>query len=309
MNYNLTDMGELNAAAAENAMPMVREADAAYYRSIRELSKAIYRSRAERPIILLSGPSGSGKTTTALLLERFLDDDGCETHTLSMDNYFNTLTGNWKELADRGELDFESPERVDKAFLNEQLRSLEYCEPVELAKFSFKEGCRVPSGRTLARKPGELIIVEGIHALNPDVITLPDSDTLRIYIAVCTGLKDGETTLLPPGVRLLRRLIRDKLYRKRSFADTLSLYAGVERGEKAYISPYTDRATHTVDTFHTYELGVYKTVLKSIADTIPDTPETAALNAMLERVEPVEPDLVPPDSLIREFIGESSLSY
>lgn len=309
MKYNLTDISEINAAAVSDGKALVRTADAAYYHSVRELSKDIYRHREERPIILLSGPSGSGKTTTALLLERFLDDDGCETHTLSMDNYFNTLTGNWKELAERGEFDFESPERVDRAFLNEQLRSLQFCDTVELAKFSFREGCRVPSGRSLTRKPGELVIVEGIHALNPDVITLPDSETSRIYITARTGLKDGNTELMPPVIRLLRRLIRDKLFRKRSFADTLSMYAGVERGERNYISPYVDRATHQIDTFHAYELGVYKTVLQGIEDDVPDDPETVALKAMLEMAIPIEPSLLPPDSLIREFIGDSIFSY
>jgi uridine kinase len=309
MKYNLTDISEINTAAASDAKAVVRGADAAYYRSVRDLAKDIYRHREERPIILLSGPSGSGKTTTALLLERFLDDDGCETHTLSMDNYFKTLTAEGMELAKRGELDFESPERVDKAFLNEQLRSLEFCETVELAKFSFREGCRVPSGRSLTRKPGELVIVEGIHALNPDVITLPDSESLRIYITVRTGLTDGDAELLPPAIRLLRRLIRDKLFRKRSFEDTLGMYAGVERGERSYISPYIDRATHHIDTFHAYELGVYKKVLQSIDDVIPDSPETLALKIILDTAIPIEQGLLPPDSLIREFIGDSILSY
>ncbi len=309
MKYNLTDIGEINAAAAADGKALVRTADAAYYRSVRDTAKDIYRHREERPIILLSGPSGSGKTTTALLLEHYLDDSGCETHTLSMDNYFLPLTEDWRDRAERGEFDFESPERLDAALLNEQLRSLKSCETVEPPKFKFKEGYRVPSGRVLTRKPGELIIVEGIHALNPDVITLPDSETLRIYITVRTGLRSGETELVPPEIRLLRRLIRDKLYRKRSFNDTLDMYAGVERGEKAYIAPYIDRATHHIDTFHAYELGVYKKVLRNIEDAIPDSPEMRALKVMLDAAVPVDLELLPPDSLIREFIGDSILQY
>lgn len=263
---------------------------------------------AQRPVLLLAGPSGSGKTTTALLIERELDRRGVETHTLSMDNYFSPLSEREKELLQRNELDLERPTRVDIPFFRQQLDAILRGEEIALPRFDFQESRRVFDGRTLCRRPGELILMEGIHALNPDV-TGHDEDTTRIYVSVRTRITAKSGLVLHPAkIRLLRRMLRDRLCRGRAFSQTVGNCARVDRGEQNYIMPFKPRAHCSIDSFYSAELSVYRACLRSAPEAL-DFPELCDLAEVLRELPEVDPALVPQDSLLREFIGGSSLDY
>ena len=297
----------INEALAQDAAGMISRADADYAARLETLAADIREHRDSRPLLLLAGPSGSGKTTTALMVEHWLDSAGFETHTLSMDDFFYPLSPEEQRLAAEEKLDLESPGRVNAAFLNEALESLLEGKPTPLPHFSFRNNTRTPSGVTLTRKPGDLIILEGIHALNPTVITLPEECTARLYVSVRTRLEGENGAVLHPSrVRLLRRMLRDKLYRSRDIAETLRMFRSVQRGEERYIMPYKHRATYTVDTFCPYEVSVYKTLLESEMKALTNAPEIAEIVDAWAGLAALSPELVPPRALIREFIGNSA---
>ncbi len=297
------ELNEINEKLLTDSNAFIQETDSAYRSRLMEIAEDIAMHRSERPIILLSGPSGSGKTTTAQMIEQILDEQGIETHTLSLDNYFNSLTEAEKELLAKGQIDLESPNRVDSAFLSEQLTALEEGEPVELPIYDFKESKRVMSGNILQRKPGELVILEGIHSLNPDVIRIPDELTAKIYVSVRTRITDHGETLHPSKIRLMRRMVRDRLFRKRSLAETLMMFRSVEEGENKYIMPYKYRSTYDVDTFMAYEICAYRDFLLEDIRRMQHEPELLDAGAFLADAEALPSEALPADSLIREFVG------
>ena len=303
MNVNIFD---INQAVKADCKEYLAATDHAYNLQVYNIAKDICTHREERPIILLSGPSGSGKTTTAMMLECLLDEWGYETHTLSMDNYFIPLSQEEKRMAKEGNLDFESPDRVDIGLLNEQLESMVKCEPVTLPKYDFVHSRRL-MGNVFTRKPGEMIVLEGIHVLNPDVITIPDEETAKIYISVRTRIVCDDLILHPSKIRLVRRMIRDKSHRGRSAKVTLDLFPSVELGAERYIMPFKTRSTYDVDTFISYELGVYKNILldelRAIGNSVSD------LVQVLEQAKSVPEKSISEDSLIREFIGNGKFEY
>lgn len=284
-------------------------ADKEYVQKLEQIAADIQKNRLEKPILLLSGPSGAGKTTSAYLIERFLDRAGIETHTISMDNFFCTMTPLQRQQAADGTLDLESPNRVDVPYMNEILRQIVAGEPVWMPKYHFSTTTRDDRGWRLTRKPGELLILEGIHALNPHLIQIPDNQTLRLYVSVRTRITCGDILLHPSRLRLLRRMIRDRNFRQRELPETLEMFERVQHGEKQYITPYKARATHSLDTFLPYELGVYKTILQTALQSCAGSPLLCELLRIWDDITPLSPEQVPPDSLVREFIGGSSFRY
>lgn len=306
MKYRkLTDINQ-EMTASENAL---QQADQAFLGELQKVAESIRQTAAERPVILLAGPSGSGKTTTAFLLERFLDRWGVETHTISMDNFFSTMTPQQRELSVKGKLDLESPARVDIPYLNQQLQKIIACEPTWLPRYEFPITTRIDQDWQLTRKPNELLLLEGIHALNPEVITIPEEMTVRIYVSVRTRVTNGETVLHPSRLRLMRRMLRDRNFRHRSVAETLSMFEHVQAGEHKYIAPYKKRALFSVDTFLPYELGIYKTLLDGELEAEMQHPLLRELRQMWDDVEPLRLEQVPADSLVREFAGDSAFHY
>ena len=305
MAYSLKHINEL---AKNDPKAFVEGTEAEFQRKLELAAKHIAGNRDKSHIILLSGPSGSGKTTTALLIERELDRRGVETHTLSMDNYFSPLSEREKELLRRNELDLEKPTRMDVPFFRQQLDAILRGEEIALPRFDFQESRRVFDGRTLRRRPGELILMEGIHALNPDV-TGHDEDTTRIYVSVRTRITAKSGLVLHPAkIRLLRRMLRDKLCRGRAFSQTVGNCARVDRGEQNYIMPFKPRAHCSIDSFYSAELSVYRACLASAPEAL-DFPELCDLAEVLRELPEVDPALVPQDSLLREFIGGSTFDY
>lgn len=296
---------ELNSKA-EKTQEFVLEAENLYADQISRAAERIYRERREKPVVLISGPSGSGKTTTAFRIQRLLEDNGCRAHTISMDNYFLPLTDEEKRLAEQGKFDFESPQRLDTALFREHLEKLSRCEKIEVPSFDFAKQERCP-GMPLSSEPGDIVIMEGIHALNPDVTGHSDGYTNRVYVSVRTRLEHDGELLHPSKIRLMRRLIRDKLYRGRSITETMDFFRSVERGENLYIMPFKHRASFDIDTFIEYEPMVYRDILLGdlgkAAESYENYAQYADIEKFLRVLEPVSPDNVPDNSLVREFIG------
>ena len=302
----LQSIAAVNAALCADAAAFVRESEENYHRQLAEIADYIAHHRDTCPVVLISGPSGSGKTTTARMLEAELDRRGLETHTLSQDNYFRTNTEEERALREAGMLDLESPARVDEVLLAQQLEEIIACRPVELPVFDFRTCVCQPSGVTFTRQPGEIVILEGIHVLNPAVVPLPESQTVRLYVSVRTRVEDKDGGLLHPKyVRLLRRMLRDISGRGRPAEGTLSMFRSVEEGEQKYIMPYKHRSTFDIDTFCPYELNVYRGVLPDEVATLKDHPDMTALLDVLTEALPLEATIVPPTALIREFVGGS----
>ena len=297
---------DINRRLAENPAAFIAEAEAAYDRQLTAIADHIAAHSEQCPVILLSGPSGSGKTTTALMLEHKLDRQGLECHTLSQDNYFRTQTPEDMALLAQGKFDLEAPERVDEELLNAQLRDIIDGKPVRLTEFDFPAHKQVVTDKVLTRKAGEVVILEGIHALNPAVVTLPEEQTVRLYVSVRTRVEGPHGQVLHPKyIRLLRRMIRDVEHRGRPAEGTLGMFHSVNRGEDNFIMPYKHRSTFDVDTFFGYELNLYRRYLMEELTKLAEHPEIREVLPIIEAAAPLEADLVPDTALVREFIGGS----
>lgn len=297
------EVNRINSYIENNPEEYVKTVNEAYQHQLRKIALEIIENRERTPVILLSGPSGSGKTTTALMLSRILGDLGCTTHTLSIDNYFRSLTDEERELSLLGKLDLESPARVDNILLNKQIEAISRCEGIDIPVYNFADSRRDENTIKFQRRDGELVIFEGIHALNPDVITVSDSKICRIYVSVRTRMTCGSIVLHPSKIRLMRRMIRDRNFRKRSLRETMNMFHSVENGENKYIMPYKHRSDYDIDTFMMYEMNVYRNDLLSQLHEMSDVPELADVTEVLENLDALDEKYISPDSLIREFIG------
>jgi len=300
---------EVNQKIHNDKTGFIAQSDENYAKKIQDVADLIKNNVEKTPIILLSGPSGSGKTTSALSVEHILDNSGIETHTLSLDNYFFPLNHNEKDMFEQGKLDLESPKRVDTDLLNTQLEKMINCEAVELPKFDFKQNKRINSGVILKRAKNEPIILEGIHSLNPDVVSIPDENTLKIYVSVRTRVGYGSILMHPSKVRLIRRIIRDSIYRNRKPEETIKMFLSVEKGVEKYIMPYKYRSDVDIDTFIPYELSVYKPLVLDKLKSLPKTDDIDEIITILSAYDEISESDVPKESLIREFIGNGRFDY
>lgn len=299
---------EINDAIRADPAAFLAACDQKYQKRVSEAADKILERLEASPIVLLSGPSGSGKTTTALKLEEELEKRGIETHTVSLDNYYRTRDPN------EGEVDLESPQCLDMELLDETFTSLSRGEEVTVPHFVFSRQMRDTSrGRPLRLKKNEVAIFEGIHALGPGVAG-PHPEATRLYISARSNVMEGEALRFKgTWMRLVRRAVRDFNFRGSEVAYTLSLWANVRRGEKLYISPYKDTAHVTVDSSLAYEVSVMKNyalpLLQAVPQENPRRKELLELLSAFEAFEPIDPALVPKDSLLREFIGGGSYHY
>ncbi len=291
---------------AKDPDKFISDGENLYADRLSETARHIYEKRETHPLVLISGPSGSGKTTSAVRIGMLLRDNGCGVHVISMDNYFLPMEENEKARDENGEIDFESPYRLDIDLFSKHLEKLFRCEEIAVPSFDFALQKR-KKGMSLKRKSGDIVILEGIHALNPLVTGDSDTYTTRVYVSVRTRLSDGEKLLHPSKIRLMRRLIRDKLYRGRSLSETFEFFKSVERGENLYIMPFKSRADFDIDTFIGYEPLVYRDILlpelENAGKEYSDYKKYADIAEFLERLSPLDKSLVPDNSLIREFVG------
>ncbi|MDR2532262.1 MAG: nucleoside kinase [Oscillospiraceae bacterium] len=274
-----------------------------YHLGITDVALGITEQRG-RPIVLITGPSGSGKTITAHRLKAELTKLGAGVHIISMDNYFLPLKNGTDGV------DLESPDRVDRALFAEQAQKILHGEEVTLPVFDFAKQDR-SWGTRFKREEDEIVIFEGIHMLNPAVSGSLSGHASTVYVSVRTRIKSSHGhSLHPSKIRLMRRFVRDKLFRGRTFLQTLEHFNNVERGEKLYITPYKKYAKFDIDTFIPYEASVYKKHIFTELQAAPDKNEFIyELLMFLAELEDVNDDFVPCTSLVREFIGGNSLMY
>ena len=308
---------EINRRLKEDPAGFVAECDGVYQKRLETAAERILERMKESPIVLLSGPSGSGKTTTALKLEQELERRGVQTHTISMDNYFKTLNRKTAPRNAEGDIDYESPRLLDMDLLDETFTRLSRGEWVVVPKFEFARQMRNDSRGTLLKLDrNEIAIFEGIHALNDDIAGRhPEATTL--YISARSDILEGEALRFKgTWMRITRRAVRDCNFRGTDLVETLSMWYNVRRGEKLHISPFKGRANVIIDSSLRYEVPLftnYADALRAAVEEVPaDNQRRAELEAMVDAFryfQPLSSDLVPADSLLREFIGGGSYHY
>ena len=308
---------EINDAIRSDPAAFLAECDAAYQRRVGAAVDAILARMQDSPIVLLSGPSGSGKTTTAMKLEQELERRGVNSHTISMDNYFKTLNRKTAPRTPEGDIDYESPLLLDMDLLDETFTRLSRGEWVIVPHFEFARQMRNDSrGTPLKLEKNEIAIFEGIHALNDDIAGRHPEAT-GVYISARSNILEGEELRFKgTWMRITRRAVRDCNFRGTDLLETLLMWYNVRRGEKTYISPFKGRAHVVIDSSLPYEVPVfthYAAALRAAVDQVPgDNPRCREFHDLVDAFryfQPVDPALVPPDSLIREFIGGGSYHY
>jgi uridine kinase len=276
-----------------------------------EIAKRIAGRAGQVRAVLIAGPSSSGKTTFSKRLALQLLAQGVTPYPFELDNYF--VDREDTPLNERGEYDYESLGALDTVTLSDHLRRLMAGEEVRLRHYDFVQGKGV-DGETVRLDPGEIVILEGIHALDPDL--LPGLDlgrTFRIYASCLTQLNlDRYNRISTTDTRLLRRIVRDARERGYSAQQTIQHWDNVTVGEKKYIFPYQENADEIFNSALVYELAAIKPLaeplLRQVPYGSPEYVESKRLLAFLEWFEPIDPELIPDNSILREFVGGSILS-
>ncbi len=311
MPYTLS---EVNRQLKQDAPGFLAQADAAYQDRIDAAAEQILGHLKVSPIVLLSGPSGSGKTTTAMKIEEALERRGIRSHTISMDNYFRDVDPETTPRTPTGAYDYESPLCLDMELLDEHCKALMRGETIGIPHYVFAAQMRDTSRVTRLRlQRDEIAIVEGIHALNSDITgRLPSA--FKVYLSARSDFVQGTKVIYKrTWVRLARRAVRDFNFRGTSASATMSSWSNVRRGEKAYISPFKNQADLMLDTTLPYEVNVLRNYAQPLFKAIPK--DNQRRREMLDMIQafnefvPLPPELVAPDSLVREFIGGGSYAY
>ena len=305
---------EINERIKRDAKGFLEESDFLYQKKVAAAADKIIENMVRSPIVLLSGPSGSGKTTTAMKIQEELTKRGINTHTVSMDNYFKTIDLDTAPRNEQGGIDYESPLCLDMDLLNQHFSKLAMGEEVLVPKFDFTRQMRSQQkGRPLQLKKNEIAIFEGIHALNDDIAGRYPHATCLYISAHSDVLEGGELRFKGTWMRLARRAVRDFNFRGTGVTETLHMWANVRRGEKLYISPYKHRADYLFDSSLPYEVSVMKNFAQPLLEAVPA--ENQRRGELLEMIqdfdyfEAIDPALVLPESLIREFIGGGTYQY
>lgn len=311
MAYLLED---INFRTVSDPKGFVEESDAAYQKKVETAAELIIENRKKSPIVLLSGPSGSGKTTTAMKIAGELNRRGIGTHYVSMDNYFNTVNPATAPRTPEGDIDLESPLCLDMKLMNEHFDLLSKGERIFVPKYEFSRRMRIqePSA-SIKLGADEVVIFEGIHALN-DMITAKHPEAFKLYISARSNVEfGGQVVYKGTWFRLVRRMVRDHLFRGSDPAVTMAMWANVRRGEKLNISPFKDKANFQFDSSLPYEPAVFNSTATELFSAVPEGierfDELRSVLPALQLFGHISEELVAPDSLLREFIGGGIYDY
>lgn len=298
----------INRLAKTDPADFLAQSEEEYDRKVRAAAERIANHMGQSPIVLLAGPSGSGKTTTALKLRDELLRRGVGTHSVSLDDYFQTVSPLTTPRTETGDYDFESPLCLDMELLSEHFTALNRGETVRIPRYDFVRHMRDTSRcRELTLGKDEVAVFEGIHALN-DALSASHPEAFRIYLSARSDVLDGETAVFKgTWLRLMRRSVRDLNFRGTEMLLTLSMWDNIRRGEKLYISPFKGSASLVFDSALPYEVCVMSRYAPDLLRAIPqDSPRRREMLDMVRafgRFVPIDPALTPAGSVLREFIG------
>ena len=308
----VSTVGDFNTACRTgHATQLINVSEALQEKRIAGIADDIHRRGAR--IVLIAGPSSSGKTTFSKRLSIQLMTNGLRPVALSLDDYFVD-----RELTPRdehGEYDFESLYAIDLPYFNAQLSALLQGKEVELPRFDFTTGKRVLTGNHLHIDANTVLILEGIHALNPELTShIAEEDKYRIYVSALTSIMLDDHNYIPTtDNRLLRRILRDYKYRGYSAEETIGRWPSVRKGEDKWIFPYQEHADAMFNSALLFELAVLKShlmpILEQVKENRPEYSEAYRLHKFLQYFEHVPDNDLPPTSLLREFLGGSSFEY
>ena len=309
-------VGDLNRRVMEgDSSELIQIAEAFHENKIAAIARAIAEANSERGVrmALISGPSSSGKTTFSKRLGVQLRVLGLDPVLIALDDYF--VDRDKTPLDESGKPDYEALEAIDLATLNDHLRQLAEGRSVEIPRYDFISGRRQWHEKPLQLSERSILIMEGIHALNPNLTPgIADGQKFKIYISCFTSVAMDNFSRIPTtDNRLLRRTIRDNATRGNDALKTLMMWPAVRRGEEKHIFPYQENANVMFNSSLFYEISVLRAIAEPVLRQVPDTsPEYAEAQRMLKFLDnfvPISPDEIPPTSLLREFIGGSSFKY
>ncbi|MDO9085994.1 MAG: nucleoside kinase [Anaerolineaceae bacterium] len=305
------NVGALNDAIQEKRIrELILVSEAFHEMRIAEIARKISSDSKRIRVVLIAGPSSSGKTTFSKRLSVQLLAQGITPFPLEMDNYFVDRELTPKD--ENGEYDFESINALDRTLLEEHLSSLINGEKVQLPKFNFKEGKSYP-GEIVEIKSDQIILLEGIHGLNPLLLSkIPSEKTFRIYISCLTQLNlDRHNRISTTDTRLIRRIVRDARERGYSAYDTIKRWESVGRGEKKHIFPYQGNADEVMNSALVYELSALRPFVEPLLRQVPygtyEHVEAKRILSFLEWFLPLDTEMIPDNSILQEFLGASIL--
>ncbi len=301
-----------NAVDTDHSIDLINISEALQEKKIAHIADEIAKRKGVK-LILLAGPSSSGKTTTCKRLSIQLIANGLRPLQISLDDYFVD-----RELSPRdenGDYDFESIHALNLRLINEQFNALFNGEEVELPRYDFPTGKSVKSGNKLKMEDNNVLVVEGIHALNPELTAqIPEELKYRVYVsALTTILLDDHNYIPTTDNRLLRRIIRDYKYRGVDARETIRRWPSVRAGENKWIFPFQENADVMFNSAMLFELAVIKQqaepLLEQVPENCPEYSEAYRLLKFLKYIKPIPNTDIPPTSLLREFLGGSSFKY
>ena len=306
-------IGDLNEVIMDgHSSTLIQISEALQEKKIAKIADEIAQRKGIK-LVLIAGPSSSGKTTTCKRLSVQLAVNGIKPVNISLDDYF--LDRDQTPRDETGDYDFENLHALNLPLLNEQLTALFRGEEVELPRYNFQKGCSERSGKKLQLKGNEVLVVEGIHALNPELTSeIPNDQIFRVYAsALTTILLDNHNYVPTTDNRLLRRIIRDYKYRGVDAQETIRRWPSVRAGENKWIFPFQENADAMFNTAMLFELAVIKSQAEPLLEQVPENSKEYAeayrLLKFLRYIRPIPETQIPPTSLLREFLGGSSFKY
>lgn len=311
---NLNNVGEFNTACQNNqSFNLIKVAEALHEKKVASIADMISDRPDKVRFIMISGPSSSGKTTFSKRLSVQLMVSRLKPVALSLDNFF--VNRDKTPLDENGDWDFEHLHSLDLAFFNECLTRLINGEEVDMPTYSFEDGKRYFKGDKLKLEDDNILLIEGIHALNPELIPVIDPKIVfKIYVSALTTISiDNHNWIPTTDTRLLRRIIRDYRYRNYSARDTIARWNSVRKGEEKWIFPFQENADVMFNSALVFEMAVLKKHATPILAEVPkycdEYTETHRLIKFLNFFVPIHDREIPPTSLLREFVGGSSFRY
>ena len=309
----LRTVGDLNDVIMQgHSSTLIQISEALQEKKIAKIADEIANRKGIK-IVLIAGPPSSGKTTTCKRLSVQLAVNGIKPIEISLDDYFVDRDKTPRD--EKGDYDFEHLHALNLPLFNEQLSALFRGEEVELPRYDFPTGTSQMSGRKLRLGENEMLVVEGIHALNPELTSqIPNEQIYRVYAsALTTILLDNHNYIPTTDNRLLRRIIRDHKYRAVSAQETIRRWPSVRAGENKWIFPYQENADAMFNSAMLFELAVIKSqaepLLEQVPENCPEHAEAYRLLKFLRYIKPIPETQIPPTSLLREFLGGSSFEY